>query len=121
MKFCELCGNLLVKKIVANSLVLECNNCKNISNKLDVKDILLYEEFIFNRDDYNQSMDGATANQVTESDININNNNNLKNIAEDPVTNTVKVPCIHCNKPFVKQFISRDFNTVMCICDCSFK
>lgn len=100
IKFCKYCKCLCIKKIINNKLELECGNCKTLDNKLEDNDFLLY--------DYNYKNDLNISNKV------------LKNVANEQISLTLNKECVHCKKPFIKQYISENFEKTINICQCLF-
>jgi hypothetical protein len=100
IKFCKYCKCLCVKKIINNKLQLECGNCKTLDNQLDEDDMLLY--------DFNYKNDIMISNKL------------LKNIANDQISLTINKECFHCKKPFIKQYLSENYEKTINICQCLF-
>jgi hypothetical protein len=100
LKFCTLCKNLCIKKIINNKLQLECANCKSTDNQITENDTILY--------DFNYKNDNNISNKL------------LKNIANDQISLTLNKECPHCKKPYIKQYVSENLEKTINICSCLF-
>lgn len=100
MMFCRYCHNILLKVIINNELKKKCINCQTTENIVSSEDALIYETDL--------------------RGTNIISDTILKNISEDPISQTVMEKCSNCSKIYKKQFLSNDYKNTINICCCVF-
>lgn len=107
--FCSICNNLCEKLIESGTICFKCLNCGNVLSgaSLDTEKVDVTCLYKFNK-------------RITESQNNNISNATLKQLADDPSTSTIDIPCMKCGKKYLKRIIKKDYTEVFDICSCNF-